>query len=562
MMAKSTHDGLAGLKQVAAGIDKAANAAKITLGPLGCNVTYTGLGKRVVSTKDGASILEHLDSFTDELENTGLSFVKGVTKHTVDAAGDGTTTATVLFQSMINYGLKCREAGMRPVRIARGIRYAVDEVIDYLAKKAKPLKTASGLDINKIREVASISVNDKAMGHLIANLMYEVGEEGIVAVEDGRTSETTTEKLEGMKFDQGFISHHFTNNKSKQTCEMENPHILVYGKKLDSPQHIEHLANIFSTIVQGDPLLIIAEDISDTVLFFLQANSMAKRIKVCAVKAPGFGDTRNELATDIATFVGASYITDTGECSLEKLQKEHLGSAKKIIVNNKSATIISGNSHPESLKERCEMIRIKLEEETSDYAKQKLQERLGKLLGKAGIIRVGGKTETDQKELKDRIDDAVQAVKAAMSGGILPGGGAMFIKAARNLERKIEEMRASRDKKSGVTGDFIAGLEVVSESLSSPLRQMLINAGLDKEWQVIIHNIYTKSDDDNYGYDVSSEEYVDLIAEGIIDPFECSSAAMRNAGYSAARFIETDCTVINEQEKTNSKDNNMMDMGY
>jgi len=561
-MAKITHEGLAALKKVAVGIDKAANAAKITLGPLGCNVTYAGLGKRVVSTKDGANILEHLDSFNDELENLGLSFVKGVTKHTVDAAGDGTTTATVLFQSMVNKSLSCREAGMRPVRIAAGIRKAVDTVIEYLGQKAKPLKGPAGLDINKIREVASISVNDKKIGHVIANLMYEVGEEGIVAVEDGRTSETTTEKLEGMKFDQGFISHHFTNNKSKQTCEFENPHILIYGKKLDSPQHIEHLAMIFSNIVQGDPLLIIAEDISDSVLLFLQANSIAKRIKVCPVKAPGFGDTRNELAADIATFVGAAYITDTGEQNLDKLQKEQLGRAKKVIVTGKSTTLISGDSNPSLLKERCELIRNKIEEETSDYAKQKLHERLGKLLGKAGIIRVGGTTETDQKELKDRIDDAVQAVKAAIVGGILPGGGAMLIKARQHLEGLISQMRAGQDNTPGTAADFIAGFSVVSHALAAPLRQMLINAGLDSEWQVIINQIDRQGKDDNYGYDVLNEKHVDLMEAGIIDPFECSAAAIRNAGYSAARFIETDCTVVNEQDKNSNSKDNMMDMGY
>ena len=554
------------IKKVLVGINKAADAAKGTLGPKGCNTTYIGIGKRVISTKDGASILNELDSFKDPHENIGLMLVRQVTKHTVDTAGDGTTTATVLFQAMANQGARYREAGMLPTELANGMRFGVDEIIKYFRKESYSLHNEVNLDLNKIREVASISVNDKEMGRLIADLMYEIGEDGIVAVEDGRTFETTTEQLEGMKFDQGFRSAHFVTNKAKQVCEMENPHILVYSKKLDSRQHMLALRNIFENNVGDAPLLIIAEDISETVLTFLEINSFQKSIKVCAVKAPGFGDTRHELAIDIATFVGATYVGESANDTLEKFQPNYLGSARKVIVNDKSTTIISGKFDPEQLKERCDIIKHKLENETSDYAKTKLRERLGKLIGRAGIIRVGGKTETDQKELKDRIDDAVQAVKAAISGGILPGGGLMHVKASKVLHDKINEIKKhhkymKNGKEVTCSTGFIWGVSTIAESLAAPLRQMLLNAGVEDS-QVIVHNIL-KSTDKNSGYDVQNDEQCDLLAHGIIDPTECLVSALENAGYVAARFIETDCIIVEELDNNGkSGANSMMDMGY
>jgi chaperonin GroEL len=335
-------------------------------------------------------------------------------------AGDGTTTATVLFQSMVNSGIgylraltgDSMQSGTKK-DLAEGVRYGIDKAVAFFRAESHPLHSAdSSPELDKIREVASISVNDPEMGKLIAELMYNIGPSGVIAVEDSRTFETTTEQMEGMKFDQGFKSSLFVTNRSKQTCELENAHVLVYAKKLDNHQQMMLLRDLFENTVQADPLLIIAEDISDTVMLFLEANSLRKSIKVCAVKAPGFGDTRNDLLGDIATFVGAKCLTGN-DPSEQRIDRKDLGSAKKIIVTDKATTIISGNSNAQELSERCEMLKNKLTTETSDYAKKKLEERLAKLMGKAGVIRVGGKTETDQKELKDRIDDAVQAVRAA-----------------------------------------------------------------------------------------------------------------------------------------------------
>ena len=560
--------GIEGVEATAVGINKAADAAKGTLGPKGCNATYLGIGKRVVSTKDGASILNELDSFADPYENLGLMLVRQVTKQTVDTAGDGTTTATVLFQHMVNLGLgylraiasESMQNGTKK-DLAAGVRHGVDRAVEFFRKESHPLHSADDkLELSKIREVASISVNDGDMGKLIADLMYNIGSSGVVAVEDSRTFETTTEQMEGMKFDQGFKSSLFVTNRSKQICELENAHVLVYNKKLDSHQHMIMMRDLFENIVQADPLLIIAEDISDTVMLFLEANSLRKSIKVCAVKAPGFGDTRTDLLEDIATFVGAKCLPGN-EPNSDKIERHHLGNAKKIIVTDKSTTIISGNANAQELADRCEMIRNKIEHETSEYSKKKLEERLAKLVGKAGVIRVGGKTETDQKELKDRIDDAVQAVRAAISGGILPGGGTMHIRASEMLRKLASDFQ----RKGSHSTSFIWGIEVVAEALMSPLRNMLINAGLSSKAPIIIAEVSKKSEDHkNFGFNVASGEYVqDMVKEGIIDPTECAVSAAQNAGYQAARFLEMSCVIVDKPADTSSKGgDSMMDMPY
>jgi len=558
-MSKNVITGSSVLDKILKGILATSDAARVTLGPKGRTVITESTYGSPKITKDGVGVVRSI-TLSDPEENIGCQMVKDVASATVDAAGDGTTTATVLFAEIFERAYSLYKAGVSPTDLREGIRFGASKVIDYLKEHAQHIS----MDQQKILQVATIAANgDTRIGQLIADMIREVGQDGIITVEDGKSIETTSEKVEGMKFDQGFRSNCFVNNQQKQVCEFENVHILVYDKKLDSAQQAQQLAEIFEKYVRNEPLLVIAEDILDPVLPLFVINSVRQFIKVCAVKTPGFGDTRNAIAEDIAIFTGATYITETMGRSLENFQPSYLGKAKKIIVDSKSTTIISGNGNPVEIDDRCNVLKAQWAKETSEYAKGKLEDRIAKLKGKAGILHVGGTTEAEQKELKDRVEDAVQAVKAAISSGILPGGGSPYIRASVMLGKLINEMRQKGKDFTDpnhpdlrCTPDLIWGVSVIEGALHAPLKQSLSNAGLQDKWQTIIAKIQ-ESDDTSFGYDVANNAFCNMTSSGIVDAAECSIAAIKNAGYRAAILIGSGAVITNKPEPKEPQPNGM-----
>jgi chaperonin GroEL len=555
------------LKKILEGINKTADAVKVTLGPGGMTAIIGKYSSPDI-TKDGVKVAKSI-TLDDPEENIGCQLTKTVASDTVDAAGDGTTTATVLFQSLTNKAMTCYLAGMSATDIKNGIKYGVNKTISFLKSKSQMI---SG-DHKEIEQVATISANgDTKVGKAIAEMMSKIGFDGIINVEDGKSTETTHEYVEGMRFDQGFKSVHFANNQQRQVCEMEDVNILICDKKLDSAQQVQKIVEIIE-MIKGEPLLIIAEDIDGPVLTVLAINSLRQTIKVCAVKAPGFGESRKEMSEDIATFTGGMYISESLGRSLEKFDDiNYLGKAKKVIVDSKSTTIISGAGNPKEIKSRCDMLKGQIESEDSDYAKENLQKRLAKLQGKACNYKVGGATEAEQKELKDRVEDAIQAVRAAVEEGILPGGGSSYVRASRELTRDINHIRKnghiihhSHPEESGREGshkkihcshDFIAGIEVVAHSLLEPIKQSLLNAGLQDEWQTIIKTI-KDNDHPSYGYDIPNQTFCDMISVGIIDAAKCLTSAISNAGHTAALLIGSG-SLITDKPEPKEKDNGGM----
>jgi chaperonin GroEL len=506
------------------GIDILANAVRVTLGPKGRNVALDkSFGPRV--TKDGVTVANEIQ-LEDKFENMGALMVREVASKTSYLAGDGTTTATVLAHGIVKEGTKAVAAGMNPMDLKRGVDLAIDAVVEDLKRNSKKVTSSE-----EITQVATVSANgDAEIGQLIANAMKKVGNEGVIAVEQAKSLETELEVVEGMQFDRGYISPYFVTNTNKMLVELEDPYLLVYEKKLSALQEL--LPVLEAVLRSGKPLLIIAEDVEGEALATLVVNRMRGGLKVAAVKAPGFGDRRKALLGDIAILTGGTAISDDLGIKLEQVTLNMLGRAKKVMIDKENTTIVNGAGAKADIKARIDEIKAQIEETTSDYDLEKLQERLAKLASGVAIIRVGGATEVEVRERKDRVDDAVHATRAAVEEGILPGGGVALLRAAKALE-----------KVKGENADQRHGIEIVRKTLSSPTRQIVINSGEDGS--VVVGKILDK-DTYAYGFDAQTGEFGNLLTKGIIDPTKVVRTALQGAGSIAGLLITTE-TMIAER---------------
>ncbi|MGC8941181.1 MAG: chaperonin GroEL [Sulfurihydrogenibium sp.] len=511
-----------------AGVDKLANAVKVTLGPRGREVILEKKWGSPVVTKDGVSVAKEIE-LADPYENMAAQLVKEVASKTADVAGDGTTTATVLTQAIFEEGLKAVAAGANPVYVKRGIDEAVKIVIEELKKLSKPVSGRK-----EIEQVATISANnDPEIGKIIADAMEKVGKDGVITVEESKSAETVLEVTEGMQFDRGYLSPYFITNPEKMEAVLENPYILIYEKKINN---IRELLPVLEKVVQTNrPLLIIAEDVEGEALATLVVNHIKGILKVCAVKAPGFGERRKAMLQDIAILTGGTAITEDLGIKLESVDLDMLGKADKVVVDKDNTTIIGGKGNPEEIKARIEQIKKQIETTTSDYDREKLQERLAKLAGGVAIIKVGAATEAELKEKKDRVDDAVHATKAAVEEGIVPGGGVALYRASRALCNINEE-----------NPDKAWGIKIVRNACKVPLKQIAYNAGF--EGSVVIEKL-KDSDNPNYGFNAATGEYVDMVEAGIIDPTKVVRTALQNAASIAGTMLTAECLVAEIKEK-------------
>jgi len=509
------------------GVDKLANAVKITLGPKGRNVVLERKFGAPLVSKDGVTVAKEID-LSDPFENMGAQMVKEVASKTGDIAGDGTTTATVLAQSIINVGLKNVTAGANPMDIKRGIDKAVEKVIKHLASQAQVI----GDDLDKIEQVARISANDdKEIGKLIAEAMSKVHKEGVITVEESKGTTTSVEVVEGMQFDRGYISAYFVTNPDKMETELDNPHILIYDKKISSMKDM--LPILESSAQTGHPLLIIAEDVEGEALATLVVNRLRGSLKVCAVKAPGFGDRRKEMLEDIAILTGGTVISEEKGLKLEHATLDMLGTAEKVSVNKENTTIVNGAGDKEMIKARIGQIKQQISTTTSDYDKEKLQERLAKLSGGVAVLYIGAASEVEMKEKKDRVDDSLHATRAAIEEGIVPGGGVAYIRAIAALE-----------KLKGDNEDQTTGIEIIKRAIEEPLRQIAINSG--KEGAVVAQTV--KSGKGDYGYNAQTDNFEKLYASGVIDPVKVVRVALENAASIAGMFLTTEAVIVEEKE--------------
>ncbi|MEJ5173141.1 MAG: chaperonin GroEL [Hydrogenothermaceae bacterium] len=511
-----------------AGVDKLANAVKVTLGPRGREVILEKKWGSPVVTKDGVSVAKEIE-LADPYENMGAQLVKEVASKTADVAGDGTTTATVLAQAIYEEGLKAIASGANPVYVKRGIDEAVKIVIEELKKISKPVSGRK-----EIEQVATISANnDPEIGKIIADAMEKVGKDGVITVEESKGADTTLEVTEGMQFDRGYLSPYFVTNPEKMEAVLENPYILIYEKKINN---IRELLPVLEKVVQANkPLLIIAEDVEGEALATLVVNHIKGVLKVCAVKAPGFGERRKAMLQDIAILTGGTAVTEDLGIKLESVDLDMLGKADKVVVDKDNTTIIGGKGNPEDIKARIEQIKKQIETTTSEYDKEKLQERLAKLAGGVAIIKVGAATEAELKEKKDRVDDAVHATKAAVEEGIVPGGGVALYRASRALCNINEE-----------NSDKAWGIKIVKNACKMPIKQIAYNAGF--EGSVIIEKI-KDIDNVNYGFNAATGEYVDMVESGIIDPTKVVRTALQNAASVAGTMLTAECLVAEIKEK-------------
>ncbi|KOR33233.1 molecular chaperone GroEL [Achromatium sp. WMS3] len=509
------------------GVNVLANAVKVTLGPKGRNVVLEKSFGAPTVTKDGVSVAKEIE-LTDKFENMGAQMVKEVASHTSDVAGDGTTTATVLAQAMVREGLKAVAAGMNPMDLKRGMDKASEVVVEELKKLSKPCTTNK-----EIAQVGNISANsDESIGNIIAEAMEKVGKEGVITVEEGQSLQNSLEVVEGMQFDRGYLSPYFINNQQSQSAELENPYILLHDKKISN---IRELLPILEGVAKASkPLLVIAEDVEGEALATLVINTMRGIIKVCAVKAPGFGDRRKAMLEDMAILTGATVISEEVGLNLEKVSLDQLGTAKKVIVTKEETTIVDGSGSADAIKGRVEQIRQQIEETSSDYDKEKLQERMAKLAGGVAVIKVGAATEVEMKEKKARVEDALHATRAAVEEGIVAGGGVALIRALPPL----------KDLK-GLNHDQDVGIAIASKAMEEPLRQIVSNAG--EEASVIVSKIAAESG--NYGYNAATGEYGDLVAMGILDPTKVTRTALQNAVSVAGLMITTEAMVAEEPKK-------------
>ncbi len=503
------------------GVDILANAVKVTLGPKGRNVVIEKSFGAPRTTKDGVTVAKEIE-LEDKFENMGAQMVREVASKTNDTAGDGTTTATVLAQAIVREGAKSVAAGMNPMDLKRGVDLAVAAAIDHVKKQAKKVKNS-----DEIAQVGTISANgEKEIGDMIAKAMQKVGNEGVITVEEAKTAETELDIVEGMQFDRGYLSPYFITNADKMVAELEDVYILLHEKKLSS---LQSMLPILEAVVQTSrPLLIIAEDIEGEALATLVVNRLRGGLKVAAVKAPGFGDRRKAMLEDIAILTGGQVISEDLGIKLENVTIDMLGRAKRVKVEKENTTIVDGSGKKADINGRCAQIKQQIEETTSDYDKEKLQERLAKLAGGVAVIKVGGSTEVEVKEKKDRVDDALNATRAAVEEGVVPGGGVALLRA-----KKAVEALTSKNP------DVQAGINIVSKALEAPLRQIVENAGV--EGSIVVGKLLEKSG--NYGFDAQTEEYCDMVAAGIIDPTKVVRVALQDAASVASLLITTEAMI-------------------
>src|ERR1041385_687888 len=531
-------------ERILRGVDILADAVKVTLGPKGRNVVIDKSFGAPRITKDGVTVAKEIE-LKDKFENMGAQMVREVASRTSDVAGDGTTTATVLAQAIVREGMKSVAAGMNPMDLKRGIDLAVGKVVEDLKKRSKDVSGS-----NEIAQVGIISANgDREVGEKIAEAMEKVGKEGVITVEEAKGLEFELDVVEGMQFDRGYLSPYFITNPDKMTVELADPYILIHEKKLSN---LQAMLPILEAVVQsGRPLLIIAEDIEGEALATLVVNKLRGGLKVAAVKAPGFGDRRKAMLEDIAILTGGQVISEDLGIKLENVTLDMLGQAKRVRVEKENTTIIDGGGKKEDIDGRCSQIRQQIDETTSDYDREKLQERLAKLAGGVAIIRVGGATEVEVKEKKDRVDDALNATKAAVEEGILPGGGVALLYGAKVLEK----LRVQND-------DQRVGVEIVRKAISAPARQIALNAGEDGS--IIVGKILEK-DQNGYGFDGQAGEYVNLMSHGIIDPTKVVRAALQGAASVAGLLITTEAMVADLPQKKDQAmpgGNGVGGMGY
>ncbi|MBP8758737.1 MAG: chaperonin GroEL [Parabacteroides sp.] len=509
------------------GVDELANAVKVTLGPKGRNVIIEKKFGAPYITKDGVTVAKEIE-LTNAFENMGAQLVKEVASKTNDDAGDGTTTATVLAQSIIAVGLKNVTAGANPMDLKRGIDKAVAVVVDHIAGQAQEI----GDDFDKIENVAKISANgDETIGALIAEAMRKVKKEGVITVEEAKGIETTVDIVEGMQFDRGYISPYFVTDTEKMEAQMENPYILIYDKKISVLKEL--LPVLEQTVQTGRPMLIIAEDIDSEALATLVVNRLRGNLKICAVKAPGFGDRRKAMLEDIAVLTGGTVISEEKGLKLEGTTIEMLGTAEKVTVNKDNTVIVNGAGDKEAIHSRVAQIKMQIENTTSDYDKEKLQERLAKLAGGVAVLYVGAPSEVEMKEKKDRVDDALGATRAAIEEGTVPGGGIAYIRAISALEGL-----------KGENEDETTGIEIVKRAIEEPLRQIVANAG--KEGAVVVQKV--KEGTGDYGYNARKDIYENMYAAGVIDPAKVTRVALENAASIAGMFLTTECVIAEKKE--------------
>lgn len=529
------------------GVDVLADAVKVTLGPKGRNVVIEKKFGAPGVTKDGVTVAKEIE-LEDAIENLGAQMVKEVASKTADVAGDGTTTATVLAQSIITEGLKNVAAGANPMDLKRGIDKAVAKIVENLKKQSEKV----GNDNKKIEQVASISANnDGEIGKLIAEAMAKVGNEGVITVEEAKGTETTVEVVEGMQFDRGYLSAYFVTNTEKMQVELQNPYILIYEKKIST---LKDVLPILESVVQtGRPLLIIAEDVDGEALATLVVNKLRGSLKIAAVKAPGFGDRRKEMLQDIAVLTGGTVISEDQGYKLENASMSYLGQAESITIDKDNTTVVGGKGEKENITGRVNQIKSQIETTTSDYDREKLQERLAKLSGGVAVLYVGAASEVEMKEKKDRVDDALHATRAAVEEGIVPGGGVAYIRAIESL-----------DKMKGDNHDETTGISIVRRALEEPIRQIVANAGI--EGSIVVQKI--KEGKADFGFNARTEVYENMLAAGVIDPTKVSRVALENAASIASMLLTTECVIADKPQPkeaaghTHGMPGGGMDMGY
>ena len=513
--------------QLKKGVDALANAVKVTLGPKGRNVIIEKKFGAPHITKDGVTVAKEIE-LADPYQNTGAQLVKEVASKTGDDAGDGTTTATVLAQAIVAEGLKNVTAGASPMDIKRGIDKAVAKVVESIKDQAETV----GDNYDKIEQVATVSANnDPVIGKLIADAMRKVSKDGVITIEEAKGTDTTIGVVEGMQFDRGYLSAYFVTNTEKMECEMEKPYILIYDKKISN---LKDFLPILEPAVQtGRPLLVIAEDVDSEALTTLVVNRLRSQLKICAVKAPGFGDRRKEMLEDIAILTGGVVISEEKGLKLEQATIEMLGTADKVTVSKDNTTIVNGAGDKANIKERCEQIKAQIASTKSDYDREKLQERLAKLSGGVAVLYVGAASEVEMKEKKDRVDDALRATRAAIEEGIIPGGGVAYIRAIESLE--------------GLTGDNAdetTGIGIIKRAIEEPLREIVANAG--KEGAVVVQKVREGKGD--FGYNARTDVYENLHAAGVVDPAKVARVALENAASIAGMFLTTECVIVEKKE--------------
>ncbi|HEX7845012.1 MAG TPA: chaperonin GroEL [Chitinophagaceae bacterium] len=540
-MAKQIFFDIEARNRMKKGVDTLANAVKVTLGPKGRNVVIEKKFGAPSVTKDGVTVAKEIE-LEDPIENMGAQMVKEVASKTADLAGDGTTTATVLAQSIIAEGLKMVAAGANPMDLKRGIDKAVSLVVESLKAQSQTV----GSDSKKIQQVATISANnDETIGKLIAEAFTKVGKEGVITVEEAKGTDTTVDVVEGMQFDRGYISPYFVTNSEKMEAELQNPYILIYDKKISNMKDILH---ILEKVAQsGRPLLIIAEDLEGEALATLVVNKLRGTLKVAAVKAPGFGDRRKEMLTDIAILTKGIVISEEQGYKLENADLSYLGTAASVTIDKDNTTVVGGKGKKEDIVARVNQIKAQIETTTSDYDKEKLQERLAKLSGGVAVLYVGAATEVEMKEKKDRVDDALHATRAAVEEGIVPGGGVAYIRAIESLEAKVR----------GQIADEQTGMAIVRRALEEPVRILTANAGIDGS--IVVQKV--KEGKGDYGFNARTEEYENLFKAGVIDPTKVSRVALENAASIAGMLLTTEAVVADKPKKEEPHTHGAPDMG-